>query len=45
LPTRRTTSSPRIRHARTAKGIEAKISLADRSKAQRWTFAAMAGPG
>ena len=35
----------RIRYARTAQGIEAEISLADGSKAQRWTFAAMAGPG
>jgi len=35
----------RIRYARTARGIEAEISLADGSKAQRWTFAAMVGPG
>ena len=31
----------RIRYARTAVGIEAEISLADGSKAQRWTFATM----
>ena len=35
----------RIRYARTAQGIEAEISLADGSKAQRWTFAAMSDPG
>ena len=35
----------RIRYARTARGIEAEISLADGSKAQRWTFAASGGPG
>lgn len=35
----------RIRYARIAGGIEAEVSLADGSKAQRWTFAAMAGPG
>ena len=34
----------RIRYARTAKGFEAEISLADGSKAERWTFAAMGGP-
>lgn len=35
----------RIRYARTAMGIEAEISLADGSKAQRWIFAASGGPG
>lgn len=35
----------RIRYTRTAKGIEAEISLADGSKAQRWTFRAIGSPG
>lgn len=35
----------RIRYARTDGGIEAEISLADGSKVQRWTFAAMVDPG
>ncbi len=35
----------RIRYARNAAGIAAEISLADGSKAQRWTFGAMGAPG
>ena len=35
----------RIRYARTPKGIEAEVSLADGSKPQRWTFRALGGPG
>ncbi len=34
----------RIRYARTTIGIEAETSLADDSKAHRWTFVAMVGP-
>lgn len=34
----------RVRYTRTAGGIEAEVSLADGSKAQRWTFRAIASP-